>query len=120
MGADPVAYAIAAASWGTDPVIDAFSVRKEAKEHGTGQLIEGNFRAGRRGGGGGGRDHLGRVGAEGDRRGGGGGGAGGRRAGGGGSGAGGQGKLLKEDGLQVVVLTTATELGLTAMDFTGA
>jgi orotate phosphoribosyltransferase len=46
MGADPVAYAIAAASWGTSVVIDAFSVRKEAKDHGMGQLIEGNFRAG--------------------------------------------------------------------------
>jgi len=46
MGADPVAYAIAAASWETDLPIDAFSVRKEAKAHGTGQQIEGNFRAG--------------------------------------------------------------------------
>jgi orotate phosphoribosyltransferase len=46
MGADPVAYAIAAASWGTSAVLDAFSVRKEAKGHGMGQLIEGNFRAG--------------------------------------------------------------------------
>ncbi len=46
MGADPVAYAIAAASWGTDLVIDAFSVRKEAKGHGTGRGIEGNFVAG--------------------------------------------------------------------------
>jgi orotate phosphoribosyltransferase len=46
MGADPVAYAIAAASWGTATVIDAFSVRKEPKAHGTGQLIEGNFRPG--------------------------------------------------------------------------
>ena len=46
MGADPVAYAIAAASWGTDLVINGFSVRKEAKGHGTGQLIEGNFRPG--------------------------------------------------------------------------
>ncbi|HUR95219.1 MAG TPA: orotate phosphoribosyltransferase [Gemmatimonadales bacterium] len=46
MGADPVAYAIAAASWGTGGVIDAFSVRKEAKAHGTGQVIEGNFQAG--------------------------------------------------------------------------
>ena len=46
MGADPVAYAIAAASWGTPQVIDAFSVRKEAKSHGTGQLIEGNFAPG--------------------------------------------------------------------------
>ncbi|MEO6056357.1 MAG: orotate phosphoribosyltransferase, partial [Gemmatimonadales bacterium] len=46
MGADPVAYAIAAASWGTDRALDAFSVRKEAKAHGTGKLIEGNFREG--------------------------------------------------------------------------
>jgi len=46
MGADPVAYAIAAASWGTDLVLDAFSVRKEAKGHGTGRLIEGNFSPG--------------------------------------------------------------------------
>jgi orotate phosphoribosyltransferase len=46
MGADPVAYAIAAASHGTELEIDAFSVRKEAKAHGTGQQIEGNFRAG--------------------------------------------------------------------------
>ncbi len=46
MGADPVAYAVAAASHGTSLEIDAFSVRKEAKGHGTGRLIEGNFRAG--------------------------------------------------------------------------
>jgi orotate phosphoribosyltransferase len=46
LGADPVAYAIAAASWGTDLVIDGFSVRKEAKEHGAGRLIEGNFAPG--------------------------------------------------------------------------
>jgi orotate phosphoribosyltransferase len=46
MGADPVAYAVAAASFGSDLVIDAFSVRKEAKAHGTGRQIEGNFRAG--------------------------------------------------------------------------
>jgi orotate phosphoribosyltransferase len=43
LGADPVAYAIAAASAGDPPQIDAFSVRKEAKTHGTGRLIEGNF-----------------------------------------------------------------------------
>jgi orotate phosphoribosyltransferase len=48
MGADPVACAIAAASWGTDLVVDAFSVRKEAKGHGTGRVIEGNFSAGDR------------------------------------------------------------------------
>ncbi len=46
MGADPVAYAIAAASHGTDASMDAFTVRKEAKGHGTGQQIEGNFHAG--------------------------------------------------------------------------
>jgi orotate phosphoribosyltransferase len=44
MGADPVAYAIAAASFGQDPPVNAFSVRKEAKDHGKGRLIEGNFR----------------------------------------------------------------------------
>jgi orotate phosphoribosyltransferase len=46
MGADPVAYAIAAASWGTDLEMDAFSVRKEVKGHGAGRGIEGNFGAG--------------------------------------------------------------------------
>ncbi len=45
MGADPVAYAIARASADTPEVIDAFSVRKAAKDHGTGRQIEGNFRA---------------------------------------------------------------------------
>lgn len=48
MGADPVAYAIAAASAHAGTPIDAFSVRKEAKGHGTGQRIEGNFRSGAR------------------------------------------------------------------------
>jgi len=46
MGADPVAYAIAAASWAGGRAIDAFSVRKEAKGHGVGRLIEGNFQSG--------------------------------------------------------------------------
>jgi orotate phosphoribosyltransferase len=44
MGADPVAYAIAAASFRSEAEIDAFSVRKQPKEHGTVRLIEGNFR----------------------------------------------------------------------------
>jgi orotate phosphoribosyltransferase len=43
MGADPVAYAIAAASFGSTAPVDAFSVRKEPKDHGTGRLIEGNL-----------------------------------------------------------------------------
>jgi orotate phosphoribosyltransferase len=71
MGADPVAYAIASTSAGDetrqatgdtrqvagDPaspvtrhllpvIIDAFSVRKAPKDHGTGKRIEGNFAAG--------------------------------------------------------------------------
>jgi orotate phosphoribosyltransferase len=46
MGADPVAYAIAAASFGDNRAVNAFSVRKEAKDHGQGRLIEGNFKAG--------------------------------------------------------------------------
>jgi orotate phosphoribosyltransferase len=46
MGADPVSYAIAAASAYEEVPIDAFSVRKEAKQHGTGRVIEGNFEIG--------------------------------------------------------------------------
>lgn len=46
MGADPVAYAIARASADAPPAIDAFSVRKQAKDHGTGKRVEGNFAAG--------------------------------------------------------------------------
>ena len=48
MGADPVAYAIAAASVGAPPQVQAFSVRKESKSHGTGRRIEGNFAAANR------------------------------------------------------------------------
>lgn len=46
LGADPVAYAVASASFGSGQPIDAFSVRKQEKQHGTGRLIEGNFEAG--------------------------------------------------------------------------
>jgi len=48
LGADPVAYAIAHAAAAAGRAIDAFTVRKQAKEHGTGRLIEGNLREGSR------------------------------------------------------------------------
>ena len=41
MGADPVAYAIAHRSAIEGRPVDGFSVRKRAKEHGTGQRVEG-------------------------------------------------------------------------------
>ena len=43
MGADPVSYAIAHRSALDGHPIDAFSVRKREKEHGTGQRIEGGL-----------------------------------------------------------------------------
>src|SRR3989442_9504661 len=43
LGADPVAYAIAAAARAQGRSLDAFSVRKQAKTHGTGRRIEGCF-----------------------------------------------------------------------------
>jgi orotate phosphoribosyltransferase len=46
LGADPVAYAIAAASARRPPIVDAFTVRKEPKTHGTARRIEGPFVAG--------------------------------------------------------------------------
>jgi orotate phosphoribosyltransferase len=46
LGADPVAYAIARASRAAPPELDAFTVRKSPKEHGTGRRIEGCFRPG--------------------------------------------------------------------------
>src|SRR6266446_1733117 len=48
LGADPVSYAISYASAGDSHPIRAFTVRKEAKDHGTGKLIEGPFAAGDR------------------------------------------------------------------------
>src|SRR5690242_6421724 len=54
LGADPVSYAIAYASalrganGDARPLVRAFTVRKEAKQHGTGKLIEGPFKAGDR------------------------------------------------------------------------
>jgi orotate phosphoribosyltransferase len=46
LGADPISYAISYASATTDTPVRAFTVRKEAKAHGTGRLIEGPFAAG--------------------------------------------------------------------------
>jgi len=48
LGADPISYAIAYASAETTTPLRAFTVRKEAKAHGTGRLIEGPFQAGDR------------------------------------------------------------------------
>lgn len=50
LGADPVSYAIAYASAvsGAKVPVRAFTVRKEAKAHGTGKLIEGPFTPGDR------------------------------------------------------------------------
>jgi len=46
LGADPISYAISYASAGSSAALRAFTVRKEAKAHGTGKLIEGPFRSG--------------------------------------------------------------------------
>ena len=48
LGADPISYAISYASAETATPLRAFTVRKEAKAHGTGRLIEGPFQAGDR------------------------------------------------------------------------
>jgi orotate phosphoribosyltransferase len=46
LGADPISYAIAYASASTSHPLRAFTVRKEAKAHGTGRVIEGPFNSG--------------------------------------------------------------------------
>lgn len=46
MGTDPVSYAVALASLREPPTLQAFTVRKEAKGHGTRRRIEGNFTPG--------------------------------------------------------------------------
>lgn len=46
LGADPVAYAIAAAANARGRALDAFTVRKAAKTHGTERRIEGCFESG--------------------------------------------------------------------------
>jgi orotate phosphoribosyltransferase len=43
LGADPVAFAIAHAAGRAGREMDAFTVRKESKSHGTGRRIEGGF-----------------------------------------------------------------------------
>jgi orotate phosphoribosyltransferase len=48
LGADPIAYAIAFASAKSRHPLRAFTVRKEAKKHGTQRRIEGPFQAGDR------------------------------------------------------------------------
>jgi orotate phosphoribosyltransferase len=48
LGADPISYAISYASAHSDHPLRAFTVRKEAKTHGTGKLLEGPFRKGDR------------------------------------------------------------------------
>jgi orotate phosphoribosyltransferase len=48
LGADPIVTAVAAASWQQGTPLPAFIVRKEAKEHGTSQLIEGPLAVGSR------------------------------------------------------------------------
>jgi orotate phosphoribosyltransferase len=48
LGADPISYSISYASNFTPPLLRAFTIRKESKSHGTGNLIEGAFQKGDR------------------------------------------------------------------------
>jgi len=48
MGADPIAAAVARASCESPPLIEAFVIRKEPKQHGTAQQLEGYVKAGDR------------------------------------------------------------------------
>ncbi|MFN2601270.1 MAG: orotate phosphoribosyltransferase [Gemmatimonadaceae bacterium] len=48
LGADPITYAISYASSLNGPSLRAFTVRKDAKLHGTGKMIEGPFTQGDR------------------------------------------------------------------------
>jgi orotate phosphoribosyltransferase len=43
LGADPIAYAVALAARAQGVLLDAFTVRKQTKTHGTGRRIEGCF-----------------------------------------------------------------------------
>ena len=58
MGADPVAYAIARESLDAPPPIQAFSVRKAAKQHGTRAAHRRELHARRPGGDRRRRDHI--------------------------------------------------------------
>jgi len=46
LGADPIAYALALTAKRRGQNLDAFTVRKQPKDHGTGKRIEGCFAAG--------------------------------------------------------------------------
>ena len=48
MGADPIAAAVARASFDRPPEIEGFVIRKEPKQHGTAQQLEGNVKPGDR------------------------------------------------------------------------